>query len=123
SDRRHVLYVGRFEPRKGVDCLIRAMAQVQRQLPDASLVIVGDGTSRSALTDLAREAGASVNFAGRVTDDALPAYFQAADIVCAPALGGESFGIVLLEAMAAGTAVGASRIEGYEALIGALHAG
>jgi phosphatidylinositol alpha-mannosyltransferase len=117
-DRRHVLYVGRLEPRKGVEYLIRAMAVVEGRMGGASLVIVGDGPSRGALTALARDAGTAVHFAGRVDDEALPAYFQAADLVCAPALGGESFGIVLLEAMACGAPVVASRIEGFEALVG-----
>jgi len=116
--RRHVLYVGRLEPRKGVEYLVRAMAQVERRVAGASLVIVGDGPSRGALETLARDAGTSVQFAGRVRDAALPAYFQAADLVCAPALGGESFGIVLLEAMACGAPVVASRIEGFQALVG-----
>jgi phosphatidyl-myo-inositol alpha-mannosyltransferase len=122
ADRPHVLYVGRLEPRKGVEHLVRAMAQVQQRVPAASLVIVGDGSGRGGLARVAREVGASVRFAGRIADDDLPAYFQAADLVCSPALGGESFGIVLLEAMASGRPVVASRIEGYEALVGAANA-
>jgi phosphatidyl-myo-inositol alpha-mannosyltransferase len=117
-DRRHVLYVGRLEPRKGVEHLVRAMAQVHRQAPDVTLAIVGDGSERMRLTHLSHELGVPVQFAGRVTDEALPAYLQAADVVCSPALGGESFGIVLLEAMACAKPIVASRIEGYEALVG-----
>ena len=117
-DRRHVLYVGRLEPRKGVEHLIRAMARIHRQAPDATLVIVGDGSERMRLTQLAHELGVPVQFEGRVTDEALPAYLQAADVVCSPALGGESFGIVLLEAMACAKPIVASRIDGYEALVG-----
>jgi phosphatidylinositol alpha-mannosyltransferase len=116
--RRYVLYVGRLEPRKGVAHLVRAMPAIQRRVADVMLAVVGDGPDRVALTQLARDVGAAVHFAGRVPDEALPAYFQAAEVVCAPALGGESFGIVLLEAMASGTPVVASRIEGYEALAG-----
>jgi len=120
--RRHVLYVGRLEPRKGVDVLIRAMAEVHRRVPDTSLVIVGEGASRGALEALARSTGAPVQFAGRVGDEALPAYYQAADLICSPALGGESFGIILIEAMASGRPVVASRIDGYEALVGGTRA-
>jgi phosphatidylinositol alpha-mannosyltransferase len=121
-DRRHVVYVGRLEPRKGVEYLVRAMPRVRQRAPDASLMIVGDGSDRGSLAQLAREVGASVQFAGRIRDEELPGYVQAADVVCSPALGGESFGVVLLEAMASGAPVVASRIEGYEALVGATEA-
>ena len=114
---RFVLFVGRLEPRKGVDRLIRAMAIVQAHAPDARLVIVGDGPDREALEAMARAAGIGAMFAGRVPDDLLPAYYRAADIVCSPALGDESFGIVLLEAMAAGRPIVATRIEGYAELL------
>jgi phosphatidylinositol alpha-mannosyltransferase len=116
--RRHVLYVGRLEPRKGVGHLIRAVASVQRSVADARLIVVGDGPDRGALNDLARSVGADVIFAGRVDDQELPAYYQASDVVCSPSLRGESFGIVLLEAMACGKPIVASRIAGYEALVG-----
>ncbi len=118
DDRPHVLYVGRLEPRKGVEYLIRAMATVQRAVPGAALVVVGDGQERAPLAALARDQGTVVHFAGRVSDEELPAYFQAADIMCSPALRGESFGIVLLEAMACGTPVVATRIDGYAGLVG-----
>jgi phosphatidylinositol alpha-mannosyltransferase len=114
---RFVLFVGRLEPRKGVDRLIRAMPIVQSGAPDARLVIVGDGPDRAALEATARDAGVDVTFTGRVSDDALPAYYRAAEVVCSPALGGESFGIVLLEAMAAGRPIVATRIQGYAELL------
>jgi phosphatidylinositol alpha-mannosyltransferase len=110
--------VGRLEPRKGVDVLIRAMSTVRAQVTNARLVIVGDGPDRESLTALARTLNVDVQFRGRVDDQQLPAYMQSADIVCSPALGGESFGIVLLEAMACETPVVASRIDGYTELIG-----
>ena len=119
ADRRVVLYIGRLEPRKGVDHLIRAIVSVQRHVPNVLLTIVGDGPDRPALTALAG-ANAAVHFAGRVADAELFAYLQAADVVCSPAIGDESFGIVLLEAMACGKPIVASRIEGYEALVGAV---
>jgi phosphatidylinositol alpha-mannosyltransferase len=117
GDRCCVLYVGRLEPRKGVETLIRAMALVGRHQPRAMLVVVGDGPERSALDDLAHRLDAPVRFVGRVEDDQLPAFLHAADIVCSPALGGESFGIVLLEAMACGKPIVASRIDGYVELL------
>jgi phosphatidylinositol alpha-mannosyltransferase len=118
DDRPHVLYVGRLEPRKGVDHLVRAVARVRRRIPTVQLTVAGEGSARDGLQRLSDDVRAPVQFVGRVSDAALPAYMQAARVVCAPAVGGESFGIVLLEAMAAGTPVIASRIEGYEALAG-----
>jgi phosphatidylinositol alpha-mannosyltransferase len=114
----HVLYVGRLEPRKGLEHLIRAMPRVSDRAPSARLVVVGDGPERARLESLARTLGADVRFAGRVGDDELPAYVQACDVLCSPATGGESFGIVLLEAMACRTPVVASRIDGYARLMG-----
>jgi phosphatidylinositol alpha-mannosyltransferase len=117
ADRRHVLCVGRLEPRKGVGRLIEAMATVEREVPDVRLVVVGDGPDRAQLEAAARAAEVDVLFTGHVSDEALPAYYLAADVVCSPALGDESFGIVLLEAMAAGRAIVATRIEGYAELL------
>src|SRR4029077_16546909 len=88
---RYVLFVGRLEPRKGVNGLISAMTIVQHRAPDAKLIIVGDGTERGALEAAARSAGLAVTFTGQVSDDLLPAYYRAAEVVCSPALGGESF--------------------------------
>jgi phosphatidylinositol alpha-mannosyltransferase len=118
ADRRWVLYVGRLEPRKGVDVLIYAMSRVQKRVPEAALLIVGDGSERQRLERLASATGISATFAGALPDDDVIACLQAADIVCSPAIGGESFGIVLLEAMAAGKPIVASRIAGYAELIG-----
>jgi phosphatidylinositol alpha-mannosyltransferase len=116
-DRPNVLYVGRLEPRKGVEYLVHAMAAVQRAGSRARLVVVGDGPDREDLEASARRTGVSATFVGRVSDDALPGYYRAADIVCAPALGDESFGLVLLEAMAAGRPIVATRIAGYAELL------
>jgi phosphatidyl-myo-inositol alpha-mannosyltransferase len=116
-DRTHVLYVGRLEPRKGVEHLVHAMAEVQRAGSSARLVVVGDGPDREGLEASARRTGIAATFAGRVPDDALPGYYRAADVVCAPALGDESFGLVLLEAMAAGRPIVATRIAGYAELL------
>lgn len=118
-----VLSVGRLEPRKGVGALIAAMRLVRERIPAARLVVVGDGPDRNALDSGARQAGVDVSFAGRVSDDALPAYYRAADVVCSVPVGGESFGIVLLEAMAAGRPIVATRIEGYTELLAGANAG
>jgi len=115
--RPYVLYVGRLEPRKGIDRLMRAMATVRRRVPCAQLVVVGDGPDRAALEAAAHDMDAGVLFAGRVSDDDLPRFYKAADLVCSPALGDESFGIVLLEAMAAGRPIVATNIAGYAELL------
>jgi phosphatidylinositol alpha-mannosyltransferase len=115
--QRHVLYVGRLEPRKGVEHLIHAMATLPPTRSDTRLVVVGDGPDRESLEDAARHAGIAAIFAGRVPDSELPGYYQSADIVCSPALGDESFGLVLLEAMAAARPIVATRIAGYTELL------
>jgi phosphatidylinositol alpha-mannosyltransferase len=118
AGRRHVLFVGRLEPRKGIASLIRAMARVQAQVQHVRLLIVGDGPDRARLESLTASAGIDARFTGFVDGDGLPGYFQAADLFCSPATGGESFGVVLLEAMACGTPVVATAIEGYSELVG-----
>src|SRR5260221_11774814 len=98
ANQQHIVYVGRLEPRKGVDVLIHAMPLVRAHAPHARLVIVGDGPDRDALASLARSVNAGATFTGRVENAALAGYMQAADIVASPALGGESFGIGRAEA-------------------------
>jgi phosphatidyl-myo-inositol alpha-mannosyltransferase len=115
---RHVLFVGRLEPRKGVEHLVEAAKRLQPRHPDVRLVVVGDGPARRRLEGLASEARIEATFTGRLDDSSLPAFFQWADVVCSPATGGESFGIVLLEALACATPIVATRIDGYQALVG-----
>jgi len=116
--RRHVVFVGRLEPRKGVEHLIAAMPRVRQRHLEARLIVVGDGAARPALEAAARSPGVDAEFVGAVADADLPAYFQWADIVCSPSTGGESFGMVLLEALACGTPIVATRIDGYRAVVG-----
>jgi phosphatidylinositol alpha-mannosyltransferase len=107
--RPTVLFVGRHEPRKGLDVLLAA---VDRLPPEVRLWIVGDGPDTDELR--ARHADdARIEWLGRVDDEEKRQRMVAADVFCAPALRGESFGIVLLEGMAAGTPVVASDIDGY----------
>ena len=107
SDRPAVLFVGRHEPRKGLDLLLDAWDDLDR---DAVLWVVGDGPETPALRALGVD---RVEWLGRVTDAELARRLRGATVFCAPALGQESFGVVLLEAMAAGAAVVASAIPGY----------
>ncbi len=113
-----ILYVGRLEPRKGVEYLIRAFPAIKAEMPRARLVIVGDGGLMDGCKKLARRLKVDdVFFEGHVPGPQLPGYFQRADLVVVPSTGNESFGIVLLEAMSAGTPVVASRIDGFRTLV------
>jgi phosphatidylinositol alpha-mannosyltransferase len=117
-ERKSVLYVGRLEKRKGVVYLLRAFRQVQLLHPDVCLDIVGDGPDRAKLEKLVRELELKrVVFHGRVDDDEKIRMLHAATVFCSPARYGESFGIVLLEAMAAGTPIVAGDNPGYKAVM------
>ena len=112
--RPNVLFVGRFnESRKGLKYLLRAFALVRQEFPEARLIVVGPGTPSRFERDIERCGPGAVEFVGAVPKQRLPAYYAAADVFCAPSTGRESFGIVLLEAMAAGKPVIASDIQGY----------
>src|SRR5439155_23461967 len=126
--RPTILFVGRFdEPRKGLRWLLQALPLVEPYFPDLRLVVAGSGEPSEMiewlpLRDYARpgrtiyrSAGSAleVEFTGMVPIEDLPRYYQSCDIYCAPSTGGESFGIVLLEAMAACAPILASRIPGY----------
>ncbi|MFC2066291.1 glycosyltransferase family 4 protein [Chloroflexota bacterium] len=115
----NILFVGRMEPRKGLNYLIGAYKRVKQDIPNSRLIVVGPGIRlrhkyekrilRSGLRD--------VSFVGYASYSELPRYFKTADIVCSPATGRESFGIVLLEAMAVGRPLVASDIEGYASVL------
>jgi len=111
----NMLFLGRLEKRKGLPYLLQAYAQVKARLPEVRLIIVGpDGGMRAGAEAFVRREGLTdVVFTGYVSNGDLPRYYRTADIFCAPNTGNESFGIILLEAMAAGTPVVASNIEGF----------
>jgi len=118
--RPTVLFVGRLEKRKGLRYLLRAWQMVLERVPDARLVVVGRGRPLEGYKRFAARQGwstADVIFAGYVSAEDLPRYYQASDVFCAPNTGQESFGIVLLEAMAAGAPIVASDIPGYRDVI------
>lgn len=117
-ERPTLLFVGRLEPRKGLEPLVRSFTELKTRRPELRLLVVGDGPEgtrcRALLPPGLRD---DVVFLGRVSGDELAACYAAADVYVSPALGGESFGIVLLEAMAAGTPVVASDIPGYRTVV------
>lgn len=113
----NVLFVGRLEPRKGAKYLLRAFPAIRSEVPSARLIMVGGGPlSNYYRSHLPPGCGDRVVFAGRVSGEALARHYATADVFCSPATGGESFGIVLTEAMSAGAVVVASRIAGYSAV-------
>ena len=118
TDSVRVLFVGRFdEPRKGLAYLLEAIVRLRASGRSVTVQIVGSG-SAGRLAELAGRAGAQ--FLGRLSDAALAAAYRDCDIFCAPSIYGESFGLVLIEAMACGRPVVASDIRGYrEAAAGA----
>jgi len=115
----NILFVGRLEKRKGADYLLDAYKRVKGEIPNSRLIIVGPGTRlrKKYERQVTQNGLDDVVFAGYVSYDELPRYYKTADIVCSPATGRESFGIVLLEAMAVGKPVVASNIEGYASVV------
>jgi phosphatidyl-myo-inositol alpha-mannosyltransferase len=116
-DRPTLLFVGRLERRKGLEPLIRAFTRLKADRPDLRLLVVGDGPERARCEALLPpRLRQDVTLLGRIADDDLPRAYATADLYVAPSLGGESFGIVLLEAMAAGRPIVASDIPGYRSV-------
>lgn len=115
----NILFVGRMEKRKGLNYLLDAFAQVKKEVPNSRLIAVGPGTRlrRKYEKQVARHGLKDVVFVGFASYQELPRYYQTADVFCAPATGSESFGIILLEAMALGKPIVASNIEGYASVI------
>jgi phosphatidylinositol alpha-mannosyltransferase len=115
---RNILFVGRFEPRKGLLDLLKAYRILRKTGCQCRLLVVGGGPQeREARRYLMTRKMGGVEFLGRVSDEERDALFKTADVYCSPATGGESFGIVLLEAMSAGTAIVCSDIHGYKGVV------
>jgi phosphatidylinositol alpha-mannosyltransferase len=114
----NILFVGRFEPRKGLLELLKAYRLLHKSGCDCRLLVVGSGPlAREARRYVATRRLRGVEFLGRVSDEEKAQLFRTADVYASPATGGESFGIVLLEAMASGTAIVASDIHGYKGVV------
>jgi phosphatidylinositol alpha-mannosyltransferase len=102
---------------------LRAMPLVRQQFPNARLVVVGTGRPEKFEDQMARYGIWGVDFVGFATAEEKPRYYASCDIFCAPSIERESFGIVLLEAMASGKPVVASNIPGYASVLTNEHEG
>ena len=116
-----ILFVGRAEPRKGLGVLLQAFALLRRRMPHATLMVAG-ATRRQVLETERNGDSLPVDMTGVeplgwVDDDEKVAQFGEAEVLCAPSLAAESFGIVLAEGMAAGVPVVASDLPGYRAVL------
>lgn len=113
-----VLTVSRLVPKNNIAGVIRAFAEIREAVPNARLLVAGDGPLRMELESLARELGVreAVQFMGTVPHDDLPAVYAAADVFVRPSLS-EGLGSVFLEAMAAGVPVVASSVGGIPDIV------
>jgi len=117
SDGPTIFFVGRHEPRKGLDVLLDAVTKLPT---DVRVWVAGDGPATADLREqTARDT--RVEWLGRIDDSEVARRLRGADVFCAPSLHGESFGVVLLEAMAAGAPVVASDLPGYRNVARADH--
>jgi phosphatidylinositol alpha-mannosyltransferase len=116
----NILFVGRLEERKGFRYLLRAYARLKPHLPETRLIVVGayEEKAKRRYEAFVRSVGLDdVLFPGRASAGELPRYYKSCDVFCAPSVGGESQGIVLLEAMASGRPIVASDIAGYRGVM------
>lgn len=122
-DAKIVFYIGRFDPRKGIETLVRAIAQSRFRNDESLRLMIGggsrpghsDGNERDRIEAIVAETnlGAIASFSGRISDEDLPLYYAAADVCVVPSHY-EPFGLVAIEAMACGTPVVASDVGGLQ---------
>ena len=111
-------FIGRFEePRKGLQVLIDSLPIVARFIPNVRYLIAGPGESKDFLKEIDPQLRNRVKFLGRLTDEDKASFLKSIKIYVAPNTGGESFGIILTEALSAGTAVVASDIPAFKAVL------
>ncbi|HTC25137.1 MAG TPA: glycosyltransferase family 4 protein [Gemmatimonadales bacterium] len=115
SQSPRLLFLGRLDPRNGLETVLRAMPTVLEQFPETRLVVAGDGPLRPLYERLARPVADRVDFIGRVNGDR-PEVYASADLYLCPTTKA-SFGITLLEAMACGTPLVVSDITGFRELV------
>lgn len=114
----NILFLGRIEERKGLIYLLRALKILNKKHNNLRLIIVGEGPLKGKCQKWVKKNKLeNVVFEKEVNQKEIPSYYKTADIYCSPAIYGESFGIVLIEAMAVGTPVVAFANEGYAGVL------
>lgn len=118
GENQSIVFLGRGdEPRKGLAVLMQAYPEIRRTHPNVRLLIAGPGEPAENLKSLSRDDRASVTVLGMVAPQDKASVLASGTIYVAPNTGGESFGIVLLEAMASGTPVVASDLDAFERVL------
>jgi phosphatidylinositol alpha-mannosyltransferase len=112
-------FIGRFEePRKGLQLLVEALPQIISAVPDVRVLVAGPGDSEEFLKDVPSHLARRFEFLGRISEEEKADFLHSVSLYVAPNTGGESFGIILAEALAAGAAVVASDIPAFQTLLG-----
>jgi phosphatidylinositol alpha-mannosyltransferase len=117
SGGRRILWVNRLDAQKGFPVALAAFSKVLVEIPDATFIVVGEGKDRESLRLLTEQAFARVDMRGAIENVEVPAYHTGCEVFVASAVGQESFGIAVVEAMAAGIPVVASDIPGYREVL------
>ncbi len=112
-------FIGRFEePRKGLSVLIAALPQIIVEIPDIKIFVAGPGESSEMLKEMQPSLRSRFFFLGRISEEEKANFLTSVGLYIAPNTGGESFGIILAEALAAGASVVASDIPAFDSLLG-----
>jgi len=118
SGENTIGFIGRFEePRKGLQVLLDSLPIVTRFIPDVKYLIAGPGESKDYIKNIDPQLRNRIKFLGFLTDEMKESFLKSVKIYVAPNTGGESFGIILTEALSAGTAVVASDIPAFKAVL------
>lgn len=111
-------FIGRIdEPRKGLPTLMRALPKILAERPDTRLLVAGRGDQKEAVEELPKQMRGRVEFLGMVSDQDKARLLRSVDLYVAPNTGGESFGIILVEAMSAGAPVLASDLDAFRQVL------
>jgi phosphatidylinositol alpha-mannosyltransferase len=111
-------FIGRFsEPRKGLNILLEALSQIALAIPEVRLLIAGPGEGVEAMESVNPALRSRITFLGRIDDEAKASLLKSISVYVAPNTGGESFGIILTEAMASGVPIVASNIPAFSQLL------